>query len=339
MRFNYNLLSLLCVLLFVGGFFTVTAQTEGVVTPDNAPKVSGSIEPDSVGIGDQFTYSIEVEKDLVQSVYFPEFSGQGMEHYELVEDYPIDTLSREGRKLRIRKRYLLGVFQEGRHRVVPQVMYADKNIIDTLYGNDTLDLDVTTFEIDSTSHGLFDIKPQKNLPFKFGEISGYVMWTLVALALLALLIYALIRILAHYGKSLGDLFKPTPPLPPHVVAHTALEKLYLQRLCQQGKHKTYYSGLTDILRTYIDSRFGVGAMEMTTDEIIEAMRKVDLPQKSSMDLVDILREADLVKFAKAMPEVDEYEGAYYAAWEFVEQTKPVEQSEEDDEDDAKNDVK
>ena len=328
---NLRLLSTLLVVLSVAGFFTVTAQTEDVVMPDNAPKVSGHVEPDSVGIGDQFVYSIEVEKDLVQSVYFPEFTGPGMEHYELIEDMPVDTLSREGRKLRIRKRYLLGVFQEGRHRVVPQVMYADKNIIDTLYGNDTLDLQVTTFEIDSTSHGLFDIKPQKTLPFKFGQISGYVMWTLVALAILALLIYALIRILAHYGKNLGDLFRPTPPLPPHVVAAAALEKLYLQRLCQQGKHKAYYSGLTDILRTYIDSRFGVGAMEMTSDEIIEAMRKVELPQKSAMDLSDILREADLVKFAKAMPDVEEYEAAYYAAWEFVEQTKPVEQTEDDDE--------
>ncbi|MBO5332461.1 MAG: hypothetical protein J6A72_08765, partial [Alistipes sp.] len=93
----------------------------------------------------------------------------------------------------------------------------------------------------------------------------------------------------------------------------------------------YYSTLTDILRTYIDGHFAVGAMEMTSDEIIEAMRTVELPQKSAMDLTQILREADLVKFAKAMPEAEENEAAFAAAWDFVEQTRPVEESEENEE--------
>ena len=74
---------------------------------------------------------------------------------------------------------------------------------------------------------------------------------------------------------------------------------------------------------------------MTSDEIIEAMRSVDVPQKSAMDLTQILREADLVKFAKAMPEADENEAAYRAVWDFVELTKPVEVVEGDDEDDDK----
>jgi hypothetical protein len=72
-------------------------------------------------------------------------------------------------------------------------------------------------------------------------------------------------------------------------------------------------------------------MEMTSDEIIEAMRGVELPQKSAMDLTNILRDADLVKFAKAMPEAEENEEAFRAAWDFVEQTRPVEESEENEE--------
>jgi hypothetical protein len=136
----------------------------------------------------------------------------------------------------------------------------------------------------------------------------------------------------HYGKSLGNIFKPAPPLPPHVVAFAALEKLRSERLWQEDKHKLYYSTLTDIVRSYIAGRYGVGAMEMTSDEIIEAMRSVELPQKSSMDLTQILREADLVKFAKALPEAEENEAAYRAVWDFVEQTKPVEVTEGDEED-------
>ena len=299
------------------------------VIPANAPKISGTVEPDSIGIGDRFLYTIEVERDLMQEVYFPDFN-QSVEHYEMIEDRPVDTLSREGRKLKLRKSYLMAAFQEGIHNVLPEVMYLDKNIIDTLRGEDTLRLMVTTFEIDSTSHTIFDIKPQRTLKFKFGEISGYVTWTIIAIIILVLLFLIAKRILAHYGKSFSDIFKPAPPLPPHEIALRDLKKLHSERLWQEDKHKLYYSGLTDILRAYIAGQFGVGALEMTSDEIIEAMRGVEIPQKQKMDLTELLRDADLVKFAKAMPEAEANEAAYTMALNFVEQTMPQPEEEEDE---------
>lgn len=337
-KFTLAAATLCLVALFAMPLVSAQDQKTTAVADDKAPRVSGSIDVDSIGIGDRFVYSIEVEKDLVQSVLFPSFSGKGAEAYELIEDMPVDTLEREGRRLKIRKSYRLAAFEEGIHSVVPQVMYADKNIVDTLYGPDTLSLLVTTFQIDSTSHAPFDIKPQKNLPFKLGEITGYLKWTVIVLLVLALLFYVAKRILAHYGKNISDIFKPAPPLPPHVEAQMALEKLRQQRLWQDGEHKLYYSTLTDIIRAYIAGRYGVGAMEMTSDEIIEAVRSVELPQKSAMDLADILREADLVKFAKATPEAEENEAAFRAAWDFVEQTKPVEII-EDDEDEPQHSSK
>ena len=299
------------------------------VIPANAPKISGTVEPDSIGIGDRFLYTIEVERDLMQEVYFPDFN-QSVEHYEMIEDRPVDTLSREGRKLKLRKSYLMAAFQEGIHKVLPEVMYLDKNIIDTLRGDDTLRLMVTTFEIDSTSHTIFDIKPQRTLKFKFGEISGYVTWTIIAIIILMLLFLVAKRILAHYGKSFSDIFKPAPPLPPHEIALRDLKKLHSERLWQEGNHKLYYSGLTDILRAYIAGQFGVGALEMTSDEIIEAMRGVEIPQKQKMDLTELLRDADLVKFAKAMPEAEANEAAYTMALNFVEQTMPQPEEEDDE---------
>lgn len=322
---NSKLWTTLLVVCAVLAYFVAAAQVEGNVRPSNAPRISGRFEPDSIGIGDRFTYSIEVEKDLVQTVIFPNFAASAGEQFELIEDVPVDTLERDGRRLKLRKSFRLAAFQEGVQRILPQVMYADKNIIDTLYGEDTLSLLVTTFEIDSTSHSIFDIKPQKTLPFRFGEISGYLMWSLVALLVLAIGLYVAYRIMRHYGKSLSDIFHPAPPMPPHEEAFRALERLYVLRLCQHDKHKLYYSTLTDILRRYIAARFEVGAMEMTSDEIIAAMREVELPKKAAMDMADVLRAADLVKFAKAIPESEENEASYQAVWDFVELTKPVEE--------------
>ena len=70
-------------------------------------------------------------------------------------------------------------------------------------------------------------------------------------------------------------------------------------------------------------------MEMTSDEIIAAMRSIELPDKARADLTAILRDADLVKFAKATPDAGQNEADYLKAYYFVEETKPAtEQAEE-----------
>lgn len=292
----------------------------------DTPVVRARVEPDSIFIGDRFDYVIEIDKDLVQTTHFPTFSAKdGM--VELVEELPVDTLKRDGRRLRIAKRYRLAAFQEGLINMgAAGVVYADKNIVDTLYAADSVYLKVATFQIDSTSQSIFDLKPQQNLPFKVAEIKSYLWWGFLALVLLVALAIALDRYLKARGRRLGDLFKPAPPQPPHVIAIAALEALHHQKLWQNNKHKLYYSLLTEILRTYIDGRWGVSAMEMTSDEIIAAMRSVELPDKARMDLTAILRDADLVKFAKFAPEAEQNENDYQKAYYFVEETKPIEEN-------------
>ena len=304
------------------------------VRAQNAPTVTAHIEPDSIMIGDRFDLTVEVDKDLVQVVQFPEFENKEGSPLELVKDHPIDTLERDGRHLRLRKRYTLAAFEEGNLGLGrAQVLYLDKNITDTLYTADTLRLQVGTFQIDSTSHTIYDIKAQRTLPFRYGEISGYVLWSLLGLIVLGGAIYAGRRLMARYARKVRDIFRPAPPLPPHIAAIQALETLHNQKLWQSGRHKQYYSGLTDILRTYLAGRYGFGAMEMTSDEILAAVRRYDLPQKCVMDLQAILRDADLAKFAKAQSEGTTNEDNYLNAYYFVEETKPAEIAEEGTEQD------
>ena len=305
---------LLCGLLFAA----VTAHAQ-------QPVVTARVEPDSLMIGDRFDYVIEVEKDLVQTVAFPLFEpNEGDRHFELVEELPVDTLQRDGRRIKLRKRYRLAAFEEGHHDLGPaEILYADKNIVDTLRTAERLHLEVTTFQIDSTSHSIFDLKPQRDLPFRMGEIRGYLLWSLLGALVLAAALWALFRYLKKRGATLGGLFAPAPALPPHVEAIQALEELHNRKLWQNNRHKQYYSGLTDILRSYIARRWEVGAMEMATDEILGALRPLDLPDKARMDLTAILRDGDLVKFAKATPDAETNENAYLKAYYFVEETKPA----------------
>ncbi|MDO4757786.1 MAG: hypothetical protein Q4A18_00810 [Rikenellaceae bacterium] len=297
---------------------TAFAQSE-------TPIVTARVEPDSIFIGDRFDYVIEIEKDQVQTTLFPDFTPPENGAVELIEVLPVDTLERDGRRMKIARRYRLAAFEEGLLNMgAAGVLYADKNIVDTLYARDSVYLKVATFEIDSTSQSIYDLKPQMTLQFKFAEIRGYLLWSLLILVLLGVGIYLLHRYLEERGRHLKDIFKKAPPEPPHVVAIKALEALHHQKLWQNNKHKLYYSLLTDILRTYIAGRWGVGAMEMTSDEILTAMRSIELPDKARMDLTSILMDGDLVKFAKFTPEAEQNESDYTKAYYFVEETKPVE---------------
>lgn len=114
------------------------------------------------------------------------------------------------------------------------------------------------------------------------------------------------------------------PEPPYDVAISKLEKLREEQLCEIGLQKEYYTRLTDILREYLEHRFGINAMEMTSTQI---RRSLNQPGKEIMskELVEqVLEIADFVKFAKAQPLGDDNVKAFEAARQFVEDTKPVE---------------
>ena len=318
-----------------------------VAVAQSSPKITSHLSADTVMIGDRVTLTVEVEKDMMQNIIFPIFDfkqadeerAQSEPSIEVITDFAPDTIALEGRKQHIRKRYEMAVYDEGIYDMGrAQVLYIGKNIVDTLYAEQEHKLVVKTFQIDSTMTTVRDLKPQMTLSFRFGEVSGYVGISLAVVLLIAGVLYLLVRYLHSRGKHISTLFRPTPPPPPHIVAIEALEKLRNEKLWQNNKHKLYYSGLSDILRTYLAGRFEVGAMEMTTDEIAEALRVVDIEQKSKMDLLSVLRDADLVKFAKATPEANDNELAYDKAFYFVENTKPVEVVEEEDEP-TKNEVR
>lgn len=290
----------------------------GKETAEGAPVVRARFEPDSVGIGDAFLLRVEVEKDIVQQIGFPQFDNNKLgDVVEIMEESACDTLAREGRRVTLGKSYRLISFDEGIYRMGHfPMLYMDKNITDTLYSRDSLNLFVGTYQIDTATQTIYDILPPMETPFRPGEISGYVLWGLLGAAVLGVLAWLLVK----YRRRLPGL-GPKPKEPPHVIAIKALEALHNQKVWQNNRHKLYYTRLTDILREYLTGRFGMRAMEMTSDEIMEAVRGLDLPARSAGELNALLRTADLVKFAKHVPEAEENESSYLSAYYFVEETK------------------
>ena len=350
-------------LLLVGVVVAVAAVAE-------RPTIRGSFSKESLEVGDRVDYIIDIEKDRATEIGIPDFDGNPTKEevdrerkakrsmstyetydediFELVEDYPLDTVEVDGRRLHLRKRYRLAVMETGEIPMRPSILYFEKNrdVPDTLYAEDTLrlvvksyaELDTTLFlKADPTSNEGFGvdselatkmlrdegIHSQKDLPFIFAEIRDYVAYGAIALILLALLVWLLVWYIRRTLSRREAIVKPGPKIPPHVVAIKALVELKNRKLWQNGKYKHYYTALTDILRVYIGGRWGIGAMEMTTDEIIAALRDVELPLESRSNLVSIMRTADMVKFAKAEPAAEDNEDNYTKAYYFVENTKMV----------------
>ena len=108
----------------------------------------------------------------------------------------------------------------------------------------------------------------------------------------------------------------------------ALHELKDSKLWQQGQEKAYYTTLTEILRVYIDQRFHINAMEMTSTQIVETLRRNEETKAVNQQLRDILEMADFVKFAKLRPLPDDNVQVMRYAENFVEETKPEEKTPE-----------
>ena len=99
------------------------------------------------------------------------------------------------------------------------------------------------------------------------------------------------------GPSVGP-----PPRPAHEVALEALERLAASTMLERGQVKEYHIQLSDILRRYVEERFHVHALEMTTSEILVGLRRVGVEGSFADGLREVLDRCDMVKFAKVRPE-------------------------------------
>jgi len=149
----------------------------------------------------------------------------------------------------------------------------------------------------------------------------FLPWILGGLAI-ALLIAAGIWFYLKRRNPLKAFIKEKPKEPAHVIALRELEHIKQEKLWQKGEVKTFHSHLTDVLRDYIEDRYGIPAPEQITSEILQSLQSVELPDdKVLWKIQQVLEQADLVKFAKMEPLPDENDLALKNAYLFVNQTK------------------
>ena len=114
---------------------------------------------------------------------------------------------------------------------------------------------------------------------------------------------------------------------PEEEAAQALAALELSTLIAEGQYKEFYSNLSSVLRRYVERRYGIPASEMTSSELIAAFRQAAIPTEPAFVCRAFLDNADLVKFARWTPKVDEVSADLARMRRFVQDTTPVPQTE------------
>jgi len=253
-------------------------------------------ERDTVLIADQLRFGGTLyDVPDGSTVQLPEgFAVPGM---ETLRGWKLDTL-RSDRDRRVRDMeasVLVTTFEEGEYYLPPFVVGVSHpdGTADTLSfeGQDVL---VSTMDVDTASFVIKPLKFQKTYPKTMKEKLPYRLG-LVLLALIALAVYEFLQFKKRKKEEAAHID------PPHIVALRKLDHFRGDKFWDETQQKSFYSGVTDTLREYISARFGIGAMEMTTAEIVEALKKEDqIPAELKAGLKSLFEDADFVKFAKGV---------------------------------------
>lgn len=296
------------LLLLLAGY-TSFAQEE---------KAGARIDAAQITVGDQARLFVEAQHNpatsKLQWAAIPDtFNG-----LEVVEKGKIDTI-KNGNIVTYKQRVLITGFDSGMH-VVPRFIFTvlpNSGTPQTLQ-TDSFPILVQPVAVDTTKpfKGIKDIVGVES---SWKDYIGYIIGGI----LLAVLIAVVIVYLRKRKQPAPAPIPEGPKETPNEKAIRLLVELEQQKLWENNNPKEYHTQLVDILRIYMEERFGVNVMELTSDEILHKVALHKEMTSHRMLLSNIFYIADLAKFAKAQPTPQEHMAAMDYAKQFIMATKPV----------------
>jgi len=299
-------------------------------------KATASLDSTNILLGDQIKLFLEIDHPKNVDVQFPHVPDSIADLIEVISRSGIDTFELDDEQfMKQIQAYTITCFDSGSYRIPPYWFTIDMDgIIDSVPSNGVT-LNVFTMQIDTTK-GPTDIKMPYGAPLTLKEVTPYILGVILIGAIIFFLLYSIKR-----KKKNQPIFSrpPKPKEPAHIIAIRELDRIKSEKIWQKGKTKQYYSEVTEALRTYIEDRFAIQALEQTSDETIESFRiqKGLLNEKSFANLSQILKLADLVKFAKYQPLPDDDNMALVNSYFFINDTKKEELKKQEDKEKGKDD--
>lgn len=278
--------------------------------------LKSSITPDRVNIGDPIEYSVSVTSPPGSGVEFHELPAPSAGDFEVE---PVGTLEEaSGRPLRfIIRGYETGTFSLPPASVTVRLPDGSEEKLTA----DSLKVTIESLLEPTGGEGdIRDIKPPVSLKVSY----AWLAYLAAVAAVSVILAVFLVRIFSGKKKKTVPL---PPPRPAHEIAYGELERIRKADLPGRGMIKEYYTRLSNVVRHYLENRFGLRAPERTTEEFLHEAAATDFLTIPQQDLVgDFLVQADLVKFARYGPTGREIDDVYKAAVRLIDETKETEET-------------
>ena len=300
------ILFLMACFAFVGGLMAQQVEVEGTVTDTK------------VQVGKPFTLDLSLKVPYGWFVEWNEFAQDTLsEQIDILKRGNVERTADADSNVIVKQQLTLMTFDTGQI-VLPSVglKYA-KSFDDPMRleaFTDPIKLYATTIAVDTTMAYKPIVEPLA-APITMKEVFPWILALLLAI-LLGLGIWLFLKRRKTKVDGNGNIVKG-PVIPPYDKAVDELKRLREEKMWQSGKVKEYFSSLTDIAREYIEGQFGVNAVEMTTDDILDEIKPLRFPKETYDKLKDTMEVADLVKFAKYSASTLESDTALSDMTEFV----------------------
>ncbi len=304
-------------LLLFGINFAIGSGVDAIHAQDAQISVSSAVDKARITIGDLITYTVTVVHDEDVTVELPGL-GANLGGFEIRDYAAHDPVKRDG-QIVSSAAYVISTFMTGEFEIPPlTVLYTTPG--DTLSSAlRTEPIQIVVESVKPSEAGdIRDIKPPVEIPRNWLPLIRWIVFAVVALTL------TVAGIILYRRKKAGKGLLPVrqaPSRPPHELALEALDRLKASDLLARGEIKMFYINLSEIIRQYLEGRYFITAMEMTTTEVMNDLAGVEISLNDLTLIRTFLDSCDLVKFAKRIPSGAETADTLQMAYTFVERTR------------------
>ena len=298
------------VMLFFGG--TVFANTA---------KVESTIDKEQMYVGDRVRCELFVFVPYANArIAYPE-KADSFGNFEKISSKLLKRTVKKNETIE-KYEYIFTTFDVGHQAIPPITIKFKRENEENTEEISSISLDITVLTVLTDESK--DIKGLKPL-WKIKRSKLLFVFLIVCFLGILGVLYAMVI------RKKADFFKEQKEQKPHEKAYTALYTLRAKDLPMKGKSKEFYTELSAIVRQYIEDRFCMRAPEMTTEEFINFVKNSDLVTRDQKNILKMfLFECDKVKFAKHLPKQIEMLDSFKIAENFVDETKLIEEENEDD---------
>ncbi len=313
-RVAFSLAQFVTAIFFFGSFLSASGQTA----------ISATLKSDSdhITIGDHLNVRVSIRHPKSVKVLMP-LVKDSLGNMDFIASSKVDTIQEATDEV-LSQNYVVSAYDSGVFHAGPVTVFFHNTSggVDSVLSNE-IPVAVATLPVD-TARPFKPIKAPLAVPFSWREFIPYIIGAVLLLILIVVLIVLYVRYQKHKPVAPA---RPIPKDPAHIWARKELKKLEDEKLWQKDQVKLYYSRLTEILRLYLEYRYKWLALESTTEEIEAGVDNYNMKEKGKENLLKILRTADLVKFAKMLPDPETNINAMESAGKFIDFTEPKEEDE------------